>query len=88
MDIHFCRYVLGGFDGDSLVQSVESFDPRLGSWMPAEPMYFPRGYPAAAIVEDTMYVIGGMKDDENIAETVSFILQCFPVPISMHNFCG
>ncbi|XP_068340207.1 uncharacterized protein [Pyrus communis] len=68
----YLKYVLGGFDGDSLVQSVESFDPRLGSWMPAEPMYFPRGYPAAAIVEDTMYVIGGMKDDENIAEAVEY----------------
>ncbi|KAM2566985.1 hypothetical protein TB1_009423 [Malus domestica] len=53
-------YVLGGFDGDSLVRSVESFDPQLG------------GYSAAAVVEDTIYVIGGMKDDETIAETVEY----------------
>lgn len=72
-----CRYALGGFDGDSIIQSVESFDPRLGSWMPAEPMYNSRGYSTAAVVKDTIYVIGGMKADECIAETVSFILSCF-----------
>lgn len=60
-----------------MVASVEIFDPRIGSWMPGESLSYSRGYSAAAVVNDTVYVIGGMKDGYNIVDVVSNVLKLF-----------
>ena len=74
---NFCRYALGGFDGDTMVSTVDIFDPRLGSWMPGEAMNYSRGYSAAAVVNETIYVIGGVKDGYNIVDAVSYTLNSY-----------
>lgn len=89
MDVYFCRYALGGFDGSAMVPSVEIYDPRLGSWMPGEPMNHCRGYSAAAVVKDAIYVIGGVKDGDSIAETVSLhVAHAFQFPSYGQDFFG
>lgn len=62
-----------------MVPSVEIFDPRLGSWIFGEPMKTPRGYSAAVVIEDFIYVIGGIKLGGNIFDTVSYILLVSPL---------
>ncbi|KAM2984074.1 hypothetical protein FF2_009927 [Malus domestica] len=77
-------YATGGYDGNSYLNTVDRFDPRERSWTKIASLHSKRschssvvlsekmGYSAAAVVEDTIYVIGGMKDDETIAETVEY----------------
>lgn len=54
-----------------MVPSIEVFDPCLGAWMMGEQMNQSRGYFAAAIVKESIYVIGGVKLGDNIVDTVS-----------------
>lgn len=54
-----------------MVPSVEVFDPRLGTWVMGETMNHPRGYSAAAVVKESIYVIGGVRVGDNIVDTVS-----------------
>jgi len=65
------RYALGGFDGEKMVQSIEVFDPRLGVWTMGEPMVHPRGYCAAVVVNESIYMIGGVRIGEDIVDKVS-----------------
>ncbi|GAU17154.1 hypothetical protein TSUD_177840 [Trifolium subterraneum] len=69
---YYLKYALGGFDGDTMVSSVEVFDPRLGKWMTEETsMNHCRGYFAAAVVKESIYVIGGANNDcETMLDTV------------------
>lgn len=53
-----------------MVPSIEIYDPRLESWIAGYPMNQPRGYSAAAVVEGSIHVIGGVKDDQDIVGTV------------------
>ncbi|PNX89014.1 kelch-like protein, partial [Trifolium pratense] len=65
------RYTLGGFDGETMVSSVEVFDPRLEKWMVEEAtMNHARGYFAAATVKDSIYVIGGVNGCQTMVDTV------------------
>lgn len=50
--------------------SMEIYDPRLGKWIDGEPMNEPRGYIAAAVLKESMYVIGGIQSGEDIVEPV------------------
>lgn len=70
----FYRYVLGGFDGNMMIPSVEIYDPRRGSWVMGEPMDNPRGFSAAAVVKESIYIFGGLKSGEEINDTVSGII--------------
>jgi hypothetical protein len=83
MDVYFYRYALGGYDGSAMVPSVEIFDPRLESWITGEPMKNPRGYAAVGVVNESIYVIGGIQVCQNIVDTVSYILLWF---FLVHNF--
>lgn len=65
-----CRYALGGYDGSTMVRSTEIYDPRLATWMVGEPMELARGYSAAAVLQDSIYVIGGVKSNEEIVDVV------------------
>ena len=66
-----CRYALGGYDGVQMVPTVEVFDPRIGSWMMGDPMNDSRGYSGAFTIGEKIYVMGGMKDDEEFLDTVT-----------------
>lgn len=59
-----CRYTLGGYNGDTMVSSVEVFDPRNGSWMMGEAMRVSRAYLGSFVLGGKLYVIGGMQDNE------------------------
>ncbi|KAL8542384.1 hypothetical protein ACS0TY_003305 [Phlomoides rotata] len=63
-------YTLGGFDGTTMVPSVEVYDPRLGTWMPGEPMNYAREYSVAAVLNESIYVIGGVETGEQIVEKI------------------
>lgn len=60
----YCRYALGGYNGDTMVSSVEVFDPRNGLWMMGEAMRVSRAYLGSFVLGGKMYVIGGMQDNE------------------------
>lgn len=64
------RYALGGYDGDRMVSTVEVFDPRAGLWREAESMNSSRGYFGDVAMGDSIYVIGGLDNDNQILDTV------------------
>lgn len=77
--------MLGGFDGKTMVPSVEVFDPRLGTWMMEETtMNHSRGYFAAAVVKDSIYVVGGVNDCQTIVNTVSIFINNNILPLLIH----
>ena len=65
------RYAFGGYNGEKMVTTVEVFDPRVCSWMMREPMKHARGYFGAVVIGGKIYAIGGLKDKEEILDTVS-----------------
>lgn len=64
------RYCIGGFDGHKMISDIEVFDPRLDSWVMSKPMKFARGYSAAAVLGNSLIVIGGIDDQIKIVDTV------------------
>lgn len=62
---------MGGYDECDMSPSVEIYDPRLGKWMAGKPMKQSRGYSAAAVVKESIYVIGGVKSGGDVVDTVS-----------------
>ena len=79
-----CRFVLGGYDGNAMVSTVEIYDPRRGSWMIGEPMNHPRGFSAAAVAKDCVYIFGGLRSGEKINETVSRLKSTLSYSLSYH----
>ena len=71
---------MGGYDGDKMVSSIETFDPRLNSWEMGEPMKSERGYAAAAVLGNSLFTIGGVKDDKNIVDVVCSFLSWRMIP--------
>lgn len=67
----YCRYAIGGYDGAQMVPTVEVFEPRVGSWTMLEPMKYARGYMGTVTLGNTIYVISGMQENEEILDTVS-----------------
>jgi hypothetical protein len=61
---------MGGYNGDKMVSSVEIFDPRLNAWRMGDPMSSPRGYAAAVTLDGSVYLIGGLKSNVQILDTV------------------
>lgn len=68
---------MGGFDGNTMVPTIEIFDPRLRSWMSGEPMNYSRGYLVSAAINNTIYAIGGVKDGDNLVTAVSINMSNF-----------
>lgn len=83
MEIFLCRYAVGGHDGNRMVSSVEVFDPRVGSWMMGESLNDSRAYSGAAVIADSIYVIGGLNEDQGILDTVC---KCIHIGSSFKNF--
>lgn len=68
------RYALGGDDGSQMVPSIEIFDPCRRTWMLGEPMKYSRGYSTAAVLKESIYVIGGVQSDDEIVDMVHKII--------------
>ena len=61
---------IGGYDGQHILNSVERFDPRVGTWEYAAPMSDRRYVAGAAILEGKIYVTGGHNESYlNIVDT-------------------
>lgn len=52
------------------MSTVEVYDPRSSSWVTGESMKECRGYSGAVVIGDSIYMIGGMTDGEQISDTV------------------
>ncbi|KAI4306899.1 hypothetical protein L6164_030139 [Bauhinia variegata] len=53
-----------------MVSTVEVFDPRVGCWMAGESMNDSRGYSAAVVIGNSIFVIGGLNEDGKVLDTV------------------
>lgn len=56
-----------------MVPSIEIYDPRLETWIIGEPMNHSRGYSAAAVLKESIYVIGGVQSNEEIVD----VIECY-----------
>ena len=55
----FNPLVIGGYDGTRDLNTVERFDPRIGSWCNVAPMPTHRASLAASIFDGKIYAAGG-----------------------------
>ncbi|XP_027332343.1 F-box/kelch-repeat protein At1g22040-like isoform X2 [Abrus precatorius] len=58
--VNGCIYALGGFSGASTMKSVWQYDPVENSWIEASPMLVGRAYCKTGILNDKLYVVGGV----------------------------
>ena len=66
----FTRYAVGGFDGYQMVSTVEVYEPRVGSWMPSEPMKCARGCMDTVTLGKNIIAIGGTQKEHEVLDTV------------------
>lgn len=52
-------YALGGYNGQSCLQSVEKYIPKAKEWQPVAPMIKTRSCFAGAVLDGMIYAIGG-----------------------------
>lgn len=57
-----------------MVPNTEIYDPRLATWMVGEPMKHSRGYSAAVVLHESIYVIGGVQPGEEVVDVVRIII--------------
>ena len=50
--------------------TVEIYDPRLGYWIMSESLSNSRGYFATAVIGNSIFVIGGLNQDNEVLDTV------------------
>ena len=55
-------YVMGSWDSENYLDYVEVYDTRAGRWRSAPPMATPRAYGSSAVMDDKIYMIGGLSD--------------------------
>lgn len=60
-----------------MVPTVEIYDPRRGTWMMVEPMNQSRGYFAAGVLNESIYVMGGVKTNDESVGMVCISLSFF-----------
>lgn len=58
-ELNGCLYVVGGFDDNSPLSSVERFDPRLSCWDYVSELTTPRGGVGVATVMGCVFAVGG-----------------------------
>jgi len=94
-------YAMGGLDGNLLLSGiVEEFDPNTGLWRERVSIPRPRYNLATCVLEDRIYVIGGMvqgkKDWENVGTVEEYnpsqnrwsLKATMPTPRSKHSACS
>ena len=52
-------YVVGGYDGQTEMNTTEAYDPATGTWTALEPMQMGRSGLALVPVRDNLYALGG-----------------------------
>ena len=52
---------MGGWDSKKYLDHLEVFDTRAGRWRSAPHMATPRAYGSAAVLNDQIYIIGGLS---------------------------
>ena len=52
-------YAIGGFDGTSLLNYVECYDPRMKSWMEVSPLLCQRSSASCTVHDGKIFVMGG-----------------------------
>ncbi len=63
-------YVTGGYDGSTVIASVEEYDPASDTWMSKAPMPSNGSDHGSAALGNTIYVIGGSRPGEAILSDV------------------
>ncbi|MGD1838545.1 MAG: Kelch repeat-containing protein [Nitrososphaeraceae archaeon] len=63
-------YVMGGWDGNKTIKTVEQYDPVTDRWTTKENMTTVRSAYGAVAVDDKIYVFGGRKDNNVFISTV------------------
>ena len=53
-------FVMGGWDSDEYLGHLDVYDARAGRWRGAPPMATPRAYGSVAVLDDQIYLIGGL----------------------------
>ncbi|GIX63967.1 kelch repeat and K+ channel tetramerization domain containing protein [Babesia caballi] len=56
-------FCVGGFDGLSVMDSVETYDVRMRNWIPAAPLNTPRSSPMLAPQNGLLYALGGTSGE-------------------------
>ena len=86
-------WTFGGFDGDKVDDVIEMCDIKTGEWKTLDvKMTFPRAYSRAVVVNDKIWIIGGvsitrkpLKDVETI-DTKTLVCKSAPSLIIPHKF--
>jgi N-acetylneuraminic acid mutarotase len=60
-------YAVGGFDGGSLLQTLEAYNPATDTWTMRFPMPAARSHLAAAVVDGILYAVGGFDGNGQVA---------------------
>ncbi|KAJ8768082.1 hypothetical protein K2173_021022 [Erythroxylum novogranatense] len=68
--INGCLYVLGGFSKSSAISRVWQYDTILNSWTELTPMSTGRAFSKIAILNDKLYVVGGITRGRGAVTTL------------------
>jgi DNA-binding CsgD family transcriptional regulator/N-acetylneuraminic acid mutarotase len=61
-------YAIGGASNDGIVGKVEVYDPQTDSWSNRTPKPIPVGFASAGVIEDKIYVPGGIGAERQIQD--------------------
>ena len=91
-------WTFGGFDGVKAVDVIEMCDIKTGEWKTLDvKMTFPRAYSRAVVVNDKIWIIGGISStyealkDVEIIDTKTMTWTTVPsliIPHTYHNAIG
>lgn len=64
-------YCVGGCSTNTRrLQDLSSYDPETSKWTPLAEMSVPRSQMGVAILDDFLYVVGGMSINQDVLESV------------------
>ena len=67
-------WTFGGFDDENFVDMIEMCDIKTGEWKTLDvKMTTPRGFSSAVVVNDKIWIIGGMSSTDEILKDVEII---------------
>jgi DNA-binding CsgD family transcriptional regulator len=65
-------FLFGGWDGEVYLDTVFMYDPSLDKWSKGSSMSTPRGFAEGALVNDIIYIIGGINNTEILGNNEIF----------------
>lgn len=72
-------YVVGGYDGQNRLSSVECYDSFSNRWTEVAPLKEAVSSPAVTSCIGKLFVIGGGPDDNTCSDKVSCVLRKLPI---------